>query len=67
MRPAGIPDHIYCFPEEYGLEQSGNVDKIIIVYTGRNKSIIPILDKIDRNRYLSVPINRLISEIDNNR
>ena len=30
--PAGIPDHIYCFPEEYGLEQSGNLDKIIIVY-----------------------------------
>ena len=30
--PAGIPDHIYCFPEEYGLEQCGNLDKIIIVY-----------------------------------
>ena len=30
--PAGIPDHIYCFPEEYGLGQSGNLDKIIIVY-----------------------------------
>ena len=30
--PAGIPDHIYCIPEEYGLEQCGNLDKIIIVY-----------------------------------
>lgn len=23
--PAGIPDHIYSFPEEYGLEECGNL------------------------------------------
>lgn len=23
--PSGIPDHIYSFPEEYGLEQSGSL------------------------------------------
>ena len=23
--PAGVPDHIHSFPEEYGLDQCGNV------------------------------------------
>ena len=33
------------------------------IISGRYKSMISILDKIDRNRYFSI-INRLISEID---
>ena len=26
--PAGVPNHIYSFPEEYGLEDKGTVNKI---------------------------------------
>ena len=29
--PCGIPDHIYSFPEEYGLEQCGNLKFLTIL------------------------------------
>ena len=44
-----------------GMEQKSKINK-----SGHYKSIISILDKIDRNQYFSRLINGLISKIDNN-
>ena len=44
-----------------GMEQKSKINK-----SGHYKSIISILDKIDRNQYFSRLIDGLISKIDNN-
>jgi len=38
---------------------------LLIDFPGRYKLIISILDKSDRDRYFSILVNQLISEIDN--
>ena len=31
--PDGIPNHIYSFPEKYGLEECGMIQSTYIIYT----------------------------------